>query len=137
MVSYKHIETTVGEYVAAHYSRPVEVGIGRNTGAAVIVREAGIDIRCTDVKVVFVPEGIPFKVDDIFTPDLSWYEGADLIYAIRPGIEMIPPLIELAEKINCDLIVYHLGFESYGNGAEKIECGVTLHRYVRAPGNSE
>jgi len=137
MDSYKHIETTVGEYVAAHYSRPVEVGVGRNTGAAVLLQKAGIGIRCTDVKVVFVPEGIPFRVDDVFSPDLSWYEGADVIYAIRPGVEMVPPLIELAKTLNCDLLVYHLGFESYGHGAEKIECGVTLHRYVRASGNSE
>jgi hypothetical protein len=42
---------------------------------------------------------------------------------------MIPPLIELARRINADLIVYHLGFESYENGGEIIDCGVLLHQY--------
>lgn len=41
---------------------------------------------------------------------------------------MIPPLIALAEKTGCDLLVYHLGFEIYGAGGERIDCGVTLHR---------
>ena len=45
---------------------------------------------------------------------------------------MIPPLLMLARTINCDLIVYHLGFECYGNGGEKIDCGVLLHRYFKA-----
>ena len=44
---------------------------------------------------------------------------------------MIPPLIALAQQVNCDLLVYHLGFESYGKGGERIDCGVLLHRYHR------
>jgi hypothetical protein len=47
---------------------------------------------------------------------------------------MIPPLISLAGRINCDLLVYHLGFELFGNGGEKIECGVLLHRYYKGQG---
>ena len=38
----------------------------------------------------------------------------------------------LARAINCDLLVYHLGFEVYENGGERIDCGVLLHRYVTA-----
>ncbi len=129
MRDYKHIETCVGNYIASHYSRAIEVGIGRNEDAARIVRDAGRLVRCTDVKTLEISRGLPFSRDDIFLPDLSLYTGAEVIYAIRPAIEMIPPLIELAEQINADLVVYHLGFESYGNGGEKIDCGVLLHRY--------
>jgi hypothetical protein len=43
---------------------------------------------------------------------------------------MIPPLISLARAAGADLVVYHLGFETYGDGGEKIDCGVVLHRYV-------
>jgi uncharacterized UPF0146 family protein len=129
MGDYKHIETCVGTYIATHYSRAIEVGIGGNAEAARIVRNAGVLIRCTDVKPLEIPDNLPFSPDDIFLPDRSLYSGAEVIYAIRPAIEMIPPLIELAQGINADLIVYHLGFESWEHGGEIIDCGVLLHRY--------
>lgn len=132
MGSYKHIETCIGEYVARHYTNIVEVGIGENTEAARIIHEDGVGIRSIDIRNVPVPGWLPFSIDDIFSPDIRLYEGADLIYAIRPAIEMIPPLITLAGNLHCDLLVYHLGFEMYGNGGERIECGVLLHRYVKA-----
>jgi len=129
MGSYKHIETSVGQYIATRYKSAVEVGIGRNTTAAEILLGAGVLIRATDIK--DLPESpIPFSVDDVFEPDLSLYRGADVIYAVRPAIEMIPPLISLAQAAGADLVVYHLGFETYGDGGEKIDCGVILHRYV-------
>jgi len=132
MVSYKHIETCIGEYLVTHYTNAVEVGIGKNMAVARILHDAGLSIRCTDVKDVPVPEWLTFRIDDIFLPDITRYKGVDVIYAIRPAIEMIPPLIALARTINCDLLVYHLGFESYGNGGEKIDCGVMLHRYFHS-----
>ena len=132
MGSYKHIETCIGEYLAKHYTNTVEVGIGKNTEAARILHDAGARVRCTDVRDISVPGWLCFTVDDVFSPVISLYEGADVIYAIRPAIEMIPPLLSLARTINCDLIVYHLGFESYGNGGEKIDCGILLHRYFKA-----
>jgi uncharacterized UPF0146 family protein len=132
MGSYKHIETCIGEYLAKHYTNTVEVGIGKNTEAARILHDAGARVRCTDVRDISVPGWLCFMVDDVFSPVISLYEGADVIYAIRPAIEMIPPLLSLARTINCDLIIYHLGFESYGNGGEKIECGILLHRYFKA-----
>ncbi len=131
MGSYKHIENCVGEFIATHYASPVEVGVGNNPGAAGIIHEAGIPVRCTDIRDRAVPEGILFRIDDVFEPDFPFYQGADVIYAIRPAIEMVPPLIALAERLGCDLLVYHLGFETYKNGGERIDCGVILHRYVR------
>lgn len=132
MGSYKHIETCIGEYMVKHYTNAVEVGIGKNMVVARILHDAGLSIRCTDVRDVPVPEWLTFRIDDIFSPNITCYKGVDVIYAIRPAIEMIPPLIALARTINCDLLVYHLGFESYGNGGEKIDCGVILHRYFQS-----
>ena len=129
MGDYKHIETCIGKYIASHYTRAIEIGIGRNEEAAKIVSSTGALMRCTDVKVFELSGSLPFFLDDIFSPDDSLYTGAEVIYAIRPAPEMIPPLILLAERINADLIVYHLGFESYDNGGEIIDCGVLLHRY--------
>jgi uncharacterized protein len=132
MGSYKHIETCVGRFISEHYRSAVEVGIGSNPAAALLIHGAGIPVSCTDIRRKDVSPGIVFTLDDVFEPDLSVYAGAGVIYAIRPAEEMIPPLIALAEQIDCDLLVYHLGFESYGDGGEKIDCGVIIHRYYRA-----
>ena len=130
MGSYKHIEHLIGGYIARNYSRAVEAGVGRNTVAAEIVHAAGALMRCTDIRQDMPETTVPISRDDLFEPDLSLYQGADVIYAIRPAAEMIPPLMEIAHAVNADLIVYHLGFELYGDGGERIDCGVILHRYV-------
>jgi uncharacterized UPF0146 family protein len=129
MDGYKHIESAVGKYIAARYRNAVEVGIGQNTTAAAILQEAGVLKCCTDIRDFGLAGQLPFSRDDIFDPDIHLYNGADAIYSIRPAIEMIPPLIAIAFRIDCDLVVYHLGFETYGDGGVKIDCGVRLHLY--------
>ncbi len=131
MAGYKHIERSIGNYIAQHYRSPVEIGIGRNGDAAAIIRDAGIPVRCTDVHPVVPPRGITFSRDDIFAPDPRFYSGADVLYSIRPASEMVPPMIALAKSLNCDLLVYHLGFESFSDGGSVIDCGVLLHRYYQ------
>lgn len=131
MGSYKHIENSIAEYIASHYTRAVEVGIGKNAIAAEILAQAGVLLRCTDVKSLYHPDNLHFSKDDIFDPDYSLYQGTEVIYAIRPAIEMIPQLIDIACRVNSDLIVCHLGFEIYENGGERIDCGVILHRYFK------
>ena len=132
MESYKHIENSIGGYIAGHYFRAVEVGIGRNTRAAEIISRAGVLLRTTDVKEFGHPEAMNFVQNDVFEPDLPLYREADVIYSVRPAIEMVPPMIDLARAVNCDLVVYHLGFELYGSGGERIDTeGIVLHRYHR------
>jgi uncharacterized UPF0146 family protein len=132
MRHYKHIERSIGEYIATRYRRAVEVGIGNNPDAARVIAAAGALARCTDIRPGIRHEGLTVVTDDIFEPDIRLYEGADLIYAVRPGVEMVPSLIALAARVNCDLLVYHLGCEIYGDGGEIVECGpVVLHCYHR------
>jgi uncharacterized UPF0146 family protein len=129
MSEYKHIEKCVGTYIAAHYDSAVEIGIGRNPTAAEIILDAGKSIRCTDIKKMISESDLVVIADDVFEPDTGIYAGADVIYAIRPAIEMVPPMIALAKRIDADLLVYHLGFELYGDGGDTVDCGVLLHRY--------
>lgn len=129
MGSYKHIEHAVGGYLASRYTRAVEAGIGRNTVAAEMLAEKGILLRCTDIREQELPQHLQYARDDLFAPDLDLYKGADVIFSIRPAIEMIPPLLDIARAVNCDLVVYHLGFERYNDGGEIIDCGVILHHY--------
>ncbi|MEI6293369.1 MAG: UPF0146 family protein [Methanomicrobiales archaeon] len=137
MDGYKRIENCIGRYIAKHYRNPVEIGVGDNFTAAEYIRSQGIDCRSTDIKHQVPPEGVIFIKDDIFSPDIDQYQGTDLIYSIRPAGEMVPPMKELARGLNCDLIVYHLGFECYSDGGDIIDCGVILHRYNKRKTPSE
>lgn len=124
------IEKAVGAYIQAHYHSAVEIGFGGKTAAAEILQNAGIPVLCTDVH-EYKDVCVACVVDDCVEPNLSLYRGADVLYAIRPGIEIVPALISLARTVNADLIVYHLGFEIYQSGGESIDLGVCmLHRYV-------
>jgi uncharacterized UPF0146 family protein len=129
MGPYKRIERLIGEYIRRNYRSVVEIGVGENLTAARMIREAGIPVRCTDVRPLPPSKGIPIAKDDVFSPHEELYAGADLLYAIRPGVEMVPPMIALARRTGADLLVYHLGNEVYGNGGDLVDCGVILHRY--------
>jgi len=132
MRHYKRIERGVGGYIAGRYRCAVEVGIGNNPDAARVIAAAGGLLLCTDIRPGIRHDGLTVVTDDIFEPDARLYAGADLIYAVRPGVEMVPPLIALAARINCDLLVYHLGCEVYGDGGDVVDCGpALLHRYHR------
>lgn len=132
MHHHKSIERSIGEYIAIRYRKAVEVGIGDNPDAAWVIEAAGALALCTDIRPGIRHDGLTVVTDDIFEPDIWLYEGADLIYALRPGVEMVPPLIALAALIDCDLLIYHLGYEVYGDGGEIVGCGpVVLHRYHR------
>jgi len=133
----KHIEQTVGKYIAPRYRRAVEIGVGMNPDAALILRDAGVLALCTDIRQNIRHNDLAVVIDDIFEPDVSLYKGADLLYSIRPGVEMVPSMIRLARQIDSDLIVYHLGHEIYGDGGEILDCGVVLHRYHRRTGSEE
>lgn len=129
MGPYKRIERLIGEYIKKNYHCVVEIGVGENLVTARMIRDAGIPIRCTDIRPVPSADGMTINQDDIFSPKEGLYKGADLLYAIRPGVEMVPPLIALAERTGADLLVYHLGNEIYGTGGELVDCGVILHQY--------
>jgi uncharacterized protein len=131
MDGHKHIEMTVAKFIAGHYKNPVEVGVGSNWTAAALLASWGLPVTCTDVRPQNPPEGVCFHIDDVWVPDLLLYSGADVIFSIRPGPEMVPAMLLVAGAVNVDLIVYHLGFETFGDGGEIIDCGVLLHRYFR------
>ena len=123
------IERCVGTYIKEHYHSAVEIGFGGKTAAAEILQNAGIPVICTDVHAYSTC--VPSVVDDCVEPDVSIYEGAEVIYAIRPGVEIVAAMIALAKRCGADLIVYHLGFELYQGGGERIDLGTCiLHRYV-------
>ncbi|MDR0438940.1 MAG: hypothetical protein LBH02_01825 [Methanocalculaceae archaeon] len=125
------IEKNIGEYIRDHYLSAIEIGFGGKIIAAEIIQDAGIPILCTDIH-SYQTTTVPAIVDDVFSPTLPYYQGVDVLYAIRPGCEIILPMIKLAKLAGTELIVYHLGFELYGDGGENIDLeNIQLHRYVK------
>ncbi|MCQ8893080.1 MAG: UPF0146 family protein [Methanolinea sp.] len=131
MEGLKHIERLIASYIARNYQNVAEVGVGNNPLVAEMLAERGLSVFCTDIRYPAADCRVRFVIDDIYSPCHLLYGGLDLIYAIRPTEEMIGPLIRLARTVNCDLLVYHLGFEGCGMQGEIIDCGVVLRLYNR------
>ncbi|RLG29731.1 hypothetical protein DRN98_08085, partial [Methanosarcinales archaeon] len=49
--------------------------------------------------------------DDILSPDIEIYEGADIIYSIRPPEELQVSIARVASAVGADLILKPLGSE--------------------------
>lgn len=137
MAGLKHIEQCIATYIAKHYRNVAEIGVGENPVTAMILVSHGVRVLCTDVRHVPPIPGARVLLDDIFSPDTGLYRGIDLLYSLRPHEEMMPPLVALAREMDCDLLVYHLGFEGFLDGGELIDCGVILHRYYRSQNPSK
>ena len=130
MSGYKHIETTIARFISLRYRSVVEAGAGANIHAAELLQRAGVSVTCIDL---FLPDGIlsvRYLKCDVNNPDYSIFSGAECIYAIRPVEEMIYPLILLARNLNTDLLVYHLGFETFLWPCKIIEPKIPLFQYV-------
>ncbi|MEM3897719.1 MAG: UPF0146 family protein, partial [Nitrososphaerota archaeon] len=97
----------------------VEVGVGRSPHALLQLRSLLMEaeIVATDIDPEAVKElnqmGIKAFIDDIFKPNEKVYEGADLIYSIRPPSELIPKLAELGRKVGTDVLIIPLSEDEY------------------------
>ncbi|MEM3061487.1 MAG: UPF0146 family protein, partial [Candidatus Bathyarchaeia archaeon] len=52
--------------------------------------------------------------DDITSPSLDLYRGADLVYAIRPPPELINEIVELCARIGSDVLIRSCSNETCG-----------------------
>jgi len=105
----------VAKYINAEFPEAeyvVEVGVGERDEVARTLVESGYDVTVTDVRGVGAPEGVSFVRDDLTKTDASVYEGADLIYSVRPPYELHSALEELAREVCASLVVAPLGDES-------------------------
>jgi hypothetical protein len=97
------------EYLSCNYQQVVEVGIGLYPKVALALQNRGLKVGATDIQPEFV--GLPVEFDDIRSPRLYLYDGAQAIYAVRPPLELLPYLKGLANKLAVDLIVKPLADE--------------------------
>jgi len=107
----------VARYIAENYpaAKIVEVGVGHVPDVAVELKRLSpsCEVVVTDIKEpAGLPGSITFVCDDVTRPDLRVYEGAALIYAIRPPPELQPHLLKLAQRVGAKLLVKPLAGES-------------------------
>lgn len=83
-------------------TRIAEIGVGKFNGVYDFLKShENIEIIKTDI----LPTDKTVIKDDITNPNLDIYNDMDIIYSIRPPSEIQPHLIDLALKINSQLII--------------------------------
>jgi len=98
------------DYIAGKYVYAVEIGIGHFPDVALLLSQNNVRVFATDIK-AFRYRGIKGITDDITEPDLSLYDGLDLIYSLRPPPELVPYMIRLSHRLSTDLIIKPLSSE--------------------------
>jgi len=96
----------LAEYIAKHYrGKVVEVGIGNYWRVAEYLAKAGFEVIAIDLKPINLKANLKFYIDDITNPNMEIYEGASLIYSIRPPPELVKSILRVARAVNADCIV--------------------------------
>lgn len=101
------------DYIAGAYGCAAEIGIGHFPDLALTLMDRGVQVFATDIK-PFRHKGLKVVVDDITQPNLSLYTGVHLIYSLRPPLELVPYMEQLAKAVTADLIVKPLTSEYPG-----------------------
>ena len=111
----------IGEYIIKNNNLPlniIEIGIGKYYDISdYLSNKNEINIKKIDIN----PSRKDIIQDDISQPNMKLYENADIIYSIRPPYEIQPYLIDLAEKLNCELIIKPLTGETLHSSCFKMK----------------
>jgi uncharacterized UPF0146 family protein len=92
------------DYIVERYKRVAEIGIGNFTDVAILLKDRGVEVIATDIKYINC-KGLRVIVDDLLKPDLMVYKGVQLLYSLRPPVELVPYIKKLAKDIFSDLII--------------------------------
>ena len=80
----------------------VEVGVGKFSEVAKnLKKHSKMNIILTDIK----PSHEKVIQDDITQPNVRIYEGASIIYSVRPPMELHQSLLDLAHEMGATLII--------------------------------
>ncbi|MBI5583611.1 MAG: hypothetical protein HY892_07285 [Deltaproteobacteria bacterium] len=110
------------DYIVQRYRSAVEIGIGAYPEVALVLKTRGVRVRATDIR--WLSEGrLPVVRDDVTRPSLSVYQGADLLYSLRPPLELVGYMQKLAARLPADLIVKPLASEAPPGRPVRLEKG--------------
>lgn len=93
----------------ADYRRAVEVGIGNRPDVAGALSATGVAVTATDIEPRPIPDGVAFRLDDVTDPDMTVYEGTDVIYARNLPPELHRPTLSVARKCDAAFVFTTLG----------------------------
>lgn len=92
-------------YISRNYrGKVVEVGVGHYCQVAGLLAAQGLQVILTDREERLVA-GLKVEKDDIFSPRLELYRGAELIYSIRPPLEMQLAMGIVAKEVGADVLI--------------------------------
>jgi len=95
----------LAEFIGQNYSgRIVEVGAGHVPAVALQLLARGLDVVLTDREERLL-ENMRVVKDDIFAPRMELYQGASLIYSIRPPLELQIAMGDVAARVGADILV--------------------------------
>jgi len=110
MPSFRGAED-LARFIGMNYSgRVVEVGVGHVPEVAASLKAQGMDVVLTD-KDERILGTLAVEKDDIFSPRLELYEGASLLYSLRPPLELQIGMGVLAARVGADVLIRPLGDE--------------------------
>ena len=103
----------------------VEIGAGKfQTISKNLSENENIDIVMTDID--SANENI--IKDDVFNPNMSIYNGADILFSIRPPAELQEAIMKIRDEVNATLIIKPLFNEDLNMKTKKMK----LKNYNRA-----
>ena len=103
----------------------VEIGAGKfQTISKNLSENENIDILMIDID----PANENIIKDDVFNPDMTIYEGADILFSIRPPAELQEAIMKIRDKVNATLIIKPLFNEDLNMKTKKMK----LKNYNRA-----
>ncbi len=104
----------LSEFIHHHYpERVVEVACGKRSSVAVILARS-LNVIATDVlESQAVDQHLrPLYVkDDITSPNLALYQNAQLLYSIRPPLEIQEDILNVAHAVYADVLIKPLDDE--------------------------
>ena len=103
----------------------VEIGVGKFQAISKSLSEnENIELIMTDIN----PANEEIIKDDVFNPNMSIYENADIIFSIRPPAELQEAIMKIRDKVNAILIIKPLFNEDLNMKTQKMK----LKNYNRA-----
>ena len=111
-----------GDYILSEVGsdnvKIAEIGVGKfDQIADILSQRENITLIKTDIN----PKDNTVIKDDITNPDLDLYKNVDIIYSIRPPSELQPHLVNLAQKMDSQLIIKPLTNEDLNTPRVKMK----------------
>ena len=95
----------LAEFISQNYSgRIVEVGAGHVPEVALLLSARGLEVVLTDREEGLLGD-LRVQKDDIFAPRMELYQGASLLYSIRPPLELQIAMGDVAARVGSDILV--------------------------------